>query len=164
MSRAKKRLSFEAQKPLHWREGIWRVAHYPPVGGGPWPMYRWHPSVDTVCELLLGSSVRNEEGQIVGVRYPKPRERHAIYREGLELIEVFREKKDLFALALYRRQVTRRGDIAHDRLFLSLANSFRLSCAEWAALSVRMPTGSRVRNECLRRARTEPQGFLACAA
>src|SRR5437588_3823956 len=45
------------------------------------------------------------------------------------LVETFRDRQDLFELAIYRRQVSE-GDISMDKLFFEVAESFDLTYAE----------------------------------
>ncbi len=115
-------------------------------------MYRHKPSIHLLCEPLLGSSIRNQGGKIVGVKYPTLSRRIEIYREGIELVSVFMEKSDLFALAVYRRYVTQRGGVPIDLLLFNLALELTLSPDEWKMLQMRMPDKAPIHDACLRRA------------
>lgn len=121
---------------------------------GPTPMSRWHPTINTVCERLLGaSSCYLDDGEIKWgrARYLGFDEAMLVYREGLELIAVFKERSDLLSLAMFRRQVTVEGDISLDGLFLELAEEFDppLTPEEWGDLAVRMPQNSWILATCL---------------
>ncbi len=125
----------------------------------PTPSYRYKPSMNSICEPLLGTSLRRDS-KIVGVSYPKLSDRLRIYREGIELIKIFNERDDLFALAMYRRQVTYRGGIPADELFFNLACDAELSKAEWHELALRMPDRALIYHACVRRA-TLPREIMA---
>lgn len=153
----------------HWDKdgGQWFVSPEVPKKG-PIPMYRWRPSVSTICEPLLGTSLYGTKADgthgIVGVSYPKTKRRHLLYREALELVIIFKQRADLFTLAIYRRQVTREGGIPLDELFLEVAETFRLSPREWSDLAIRMPKRSAIRKTCLERAKVSSVSVLALAA
>lgn len=119
-------------------------------------MLRWKPNMDAICESLLGTSIatwKGKEQKITGVRYPTMERRLLIYREGLELVFVFKDRIDLFTLAVYRRQVTIHGDCPLDGLFLRAAEMFDLSSQEWGDIARRMPKHSKIKSICARRAR-----------
>lgn len=118
----------------------------------PTRMYRYKPSISSICGPLMGSSVRDAAGTITGVRFPPLAIRTSIYREALELVHVFREYEDLFTLAVYRRQVCEEG-LVIDQLFIELADAAGFTPAQWRELSLRMPDGSPIRRECERRGR-----------
>ena len=132
--------------------GRWYVSQTPPANGEPHKMYRHKPSMHLLCEPLLGSSIRNAAGEIIGVKYPSLSRRIEIYREGIEIISVFREKCDMFSLAVYRRYVTQRGGVPTDLLLFNLALALELSPEEWEMLRLRMPEKSPIRGACFRRA------------
>jgi hypothetical protein len=132
--------------------GKWYVSQTPPANGEPRKMYRHKPSMHLLCEPLLGSSIRNAAGKIVGVRYPTLSRRMEIYREGIELISVFMEKSDVFALAVYRRYVTQRGGVPIDLLLFNLALDLNFSVEDWEMLRVRMPDKAPIYDACFRRA------------
>lgn len=100
----------------------------------------------------MGTSIKNSEGTIVGVKYPSLARRLAVYEEGLNLIAVFKERDDLFTLAVYRRQVHTTCGISLDTRFLQLAEQFALTALEWEMLAVRMPEGSSIYARCRARA------------
>ncbi|MGE5541221.1 MAG: hypothetical protein ACM3TU_02970 [Bacillota bacterium] len=131
--------------------GLWYTAQTLSKDGSPTPMHRHKPHVRDICGPLMGTSIRRE-GVTVGVKYPCLDDRLRIYREGLELVYVFREYKDLLDLAVYRRQVTRRGGIPLDRLFYELACAAEFLPTAWAMLAQRMPDRAPIRDMCLRHA------------
>lgn len=144
-------------KTPRWNEGsgIWHVSPTVPKNG-PTPMSRWLPSVNALCEPLMGVPIYQydlaaNQLKIVGVKYLKTRRRHLLYREALELVKVAQKRDELFTLALYRRQVTREGGIPLDTLFLDLAETFNLTPSEWLILAERMPRRSEVRRICFER-------------
>lgn len=140
--------------------GLWYVSPTVPKDGSPTPMYRHKPTISSICEPLFGTSIRRN-GRIVGVSYPRLDDRLRIYREGIELIRVFRECTDLFTLATHRRQVTRRGGIPLDRLFFELACEAGLSRTQWEVLALRMPDRAPIYEACLDRARVTPEAMAA---
>jgi hypothetical protein len=145
-------MTLEKRPSLNMDPGKRYVVQTAPIFG-PWKMY-WHkPSIHQLCEPLLGSSVLNGSGIITGVQYPFTARRFEIYRKGIEVIAVFKEVTDLFALAVYRRYVTQRGGIPMDLLFFNLALSAGLKKAEWEMLGERMPDRSPIREACFQRAR-----------
>lgn len=117
----------------------------------PTAMYRHRPRIPDICASLLGVPVRIN-GEIVGVRYPRLDTRLRVYREGIELIVVFRDYEELITLAMYRRQVTRRGGIPLDLLFFNLACEAGFTGAQWQQLAERMPDRAPIRAACLHRA------------
>ena len=111
------------------------------------------PNINVLCYTLLGSSTYNVDGKIVGVTYPSLTRRLEIYREGIEIVSVTREKSDLFSLAVYRRYITRRIGLPLDEMLFNLAIDLRFSFDEWLQLEVRMPDKSWIRGACANRAR-----------
>jgi len=91
----------------------------------------------------MGRSVYDANGKVKWVEYPTLTRRLQIYREGLELIIVFRDYDDLFALAVYpplcnpavRNQNGR--DILHARLEAGLTPE-RWEISQDACLTVRL--------------------------
>lgn len=153
----------------HWNvgRGLWYPSSSVP-SDKPTPLVRWRPTIDAVCERLLGSSTyfEDESGARRGcVRYLSLETGTLLYREALELIIVFRQRSDLFSLATYRRQLTTEGDIDLDGLFLELAEECvpALSCEEWDMLAERMPKNSKILAICQERAH-EPLGAEERAA
>jgi hypothetical protein len=132
--------------------GLWYVSQTVPKDGSPTPMYRHKPTMNSICCPLLGTTVRNPDRTIAGVKYPRFEDACDIYREGLELVHVFRDYSDLFALAMYRRQVSEYGLIL-DQLFLELARDADFSTESWGMLALRMPEGTPVHEICLRKAK-----------
>jgi hypothetical protein len=138
--------------------GVWYPAPFTPAGE-PTPMQEWHPTINAICEPLLGSSQhyeqKSEDGSDIKIRffavYPQMDRRLRIYREALHLVRVYRRAADLLMLAVYRRQVTEEGDIWLDDQFIELADGFSLSRDSWAALAERMPKRSKIRRTCLKR-------------
>jgi hypothetical protein len=130
-------------------------------------MLRWRPSVNSICEPLLGASmyaaVENDR-KIIGVRFPEMESRLQIFHEGLELVWVFRRRTDLFALATYRRQVTETGDMPLDILLLLMADRLNLSTDNWKRFAERMPDDSWVKQECEKRSVPVTCELLAVAA
>ena len=124
-------------------------------------MERYRPSVNQICEPLLGSSIRTKEGIITGVSYPPLARRLALFREGLELVIVFKRVEDLFTLATYRRQVTQRGGLPLDRLLFETARTLGLTKTEWQHLAERMPEKAPIRAACLLEAAPESQKVAA---
>lgn len=122
-------------------------------------MYRYKPTINSICEPLLGTSIRDQTGAITGVRYPTLAERCRIYREGLEVVYVFRDYEDLCTLAMYRRQVSDTGMVL-DQLFLELAYAASFTRDQWQELLVRMPADTPIHAVCLKRAR-EPVPIAA---
>jgi hypothetical protein len=136
----------------------------------PTPMYRHYPTINNICEPLLGSPVYSLVGveveqsdgskkveqvyKIVGVKYPTWSRRHAIYREAMELVNVLRHKSDFFNLAVYRRQVTVTTGIPLDELFIIIGDALDISRKGWEDIAVRMPKGTWVHKACLHRAAT----------
>ena len=119
--------------------GLWYTS--PTIGkDGKMTLYRWRPTVNFVCEPLM----------LMDLRLAR---RRLLYREALELVIVFKQRSDLFTLALHRRQVATYG-IPLDHLFLSVAEGFDppLSAEEWRRLAERMPEKSFVRKACLEHA------------
>lgn len=131
--------------------GIWYVSQGSPHGDAPTSTYRYKPTINSICEPLLGTSVRDSTGAICGVRYPTFVECCRIYREGLEVVHVFRDYEDLFTLAMYRRQVSDAG-IVLDMLFLELAHAAALTPLQWQELLVRMPPDTPIHAVCLSKA------------
>lgn len=131
--------------------GLWYVRQGMHDTSKPTPMYRHKPTINSICEPLLGTSIRGTEGSIVGVRYPSFPESCRIYREGLEVVHVFRDYDDLFTLAMYRRQVADTG-IVLDMLFLELAIAARFTSEQWEELRIRMPINTPIYDACARRA------------
>jgi hypothetical protein len=141
------------QRPSWDRNGgIWYVSQVIPKDGTPTPMYRHKPSIGQICGPLMGTSIRTAGGCICSVRYPEFSERLRLYREGMELVVVFKEYADLFTLALYRRQVCEE-DIQMDVLFFNLALEAGFQKSQWDSLAQRMPECSWIRGACERRAR-----------
>lgn len=140
--------------------GLRYVSQTVPKDGSPTPMYRHKPLMYSVCSPLLGTPVRNADRVIVGVKYPRFEDACDIYREGLELIRVFRDADDLFALAMYRRQISMRG-LVLDQLFLELAHDAVLKPEAWGMLAVRMPEGTPIHEICLRKAAMRPAAIAA---
>lgn len=138
--------------------GVWYPAPFTPAGK-PTPMQEWRPTINAICEPLLGSSQRYEEKGVAGegskIRsiavYPTLDRCLRIYREALHVVRVYRKQEDLLMLAVYRRQVTVEGDIWLDEPFIELADTLGLSRDSWAALAARMPKRSRIRRICLKR-------------
>lgn len=114
-------------------------------------MYRHRPTINSICEPLLGTPIRDRTGAVTGVRYPMLAERCRIYRESLEVVYVFRDYEDLFTLAMYRRQVSDTGMFL-DLLFLELALAASLTPEQWQELLIRMPEDTPIRRACERRA------------
>ncbi|HEX5774898.1 MAG TPA: hypothetical protein VFY28_02990 [Candidatus Paceibacterota bacterium] len=140
--------------------GNWYVSQTVPKNGSPTPMYRHKPRIADICGPLMGTSVR-KNGVVVGVKYPCLSDRLRIYREGLELVYVFREYRDLLDLAVYRRQVTHRGGMPLDRLFYELACEAQFLPAQWKMLAERMPDRAPIYAECLRHAAILPAALAA---
>ncbi len=133
---------WDAERPLYY------VQQTPPKEGESWKMHRWLPTVNGICDPLLGHSERDRAtGKISGVRYPRIARRYAMYREALELISVTRRKDDLLTLAMYRRQVSL-SHLSVDRLFLALGEDLGLTPPEWERIAVRMPQDSPVEAAC----------------
>jgi len=101
-----------------------------------------------ICGALDGRSVYDANGKVKWVEYPTLTRRLQIYREGLELIIVFRDYDDLFALAVYRRYVTQRCGIKMDEIFFTLALEAGLTPERWEDLARRMPDRSLIRGQC----------------
>ncbi|MDB5189551.1 MAG: hypothetical protein JWL82_508 [Parcubacteria group bacterium] len=141
--------------------GLWYVSQTVPKDGSPTPMYRHKPSINDICAPLFGSSIKDTNGKITGVRYPRLEERYRLFREGIELVKVFRDYSDLFTLAKHRRQVTRRGGIPMDILFFNLACEARFSKKEWEMIATRMPDRSPIYSACWRRATLGPEILAA---
>ena len=143
--------------------GRWYVSQTVPRDGSPRKMYRHKPSINLICESLLGSSVRDKNGRICGVAYPTLSRRCEIYREGIEIVTVFQDYRDLFSLAVYRRYVTQCGGIPMDMLFFNLAMKGDFSREDWEILALRMPEYADIRAACLRRAYIGTERFKAAA-
>ena len=147
-----------------WNEepGIWYVRQG--AGGNkPAAMYRWHPTINAICEPLLGASVRVREEEvidgvtqvkeiIIGVDYPRKIRRLRLFKEALDVVRIFRNQEDLFTLAVYRRQVTKTGNMHLDPAFIELAETFDLLAEDWRKLAERMPRRSRILAHCEARA------------
>lgn len=151
-----------------WNEGngLWYI--YPDYSRRPLEMNRYFPSVNLVCFQLWGTPIRKRdpltlEFETVGVNYPLFRERCMLFLEGIELVKVTRNREELFTLASYRRQVTRKGGLPLDRLLLMLAESFNPQHEEWETLAGRMPERSEIRCICEERGQSASK-MLAEAA
>lgn len=132
---------WDAERPLYY-------AIPPRKEGDPWPMRRFFPTINGICEPLLGHSERDlKTGKITGVRYPRMARRYAMYREALELVAIVRRKDDLLTLAMYRRQVSQ-SHLSLDLLFLALGEDMGLTPPEWERIAVRMPHDSPIENVC----------------
>lgn len=159
---------YECMHPLRrprWDNdgGLWYCVQGASTDGAPTKLYRHKPSVNHICEPLLGTSLRNEKGKIIGVKYPTLAERLKIYREGIEVVRVFKDYDDLVTLAMYRRQVTRRGGIHIDLLFFNLACDAHFPQTTWAMLAERMPDRAPIYQACRRRATLGPSRLEAVA-
>jgi hypothetical protein len=139
--------------------GKWYVEQGVPPNGMASQMKRFKPTINSICDELMGTTLHEsyeEDGKlkwrICGVRYPEPSRQFELYREGIELVRVFKEKDDLICLAGYRRQVTEPGDYHMDVLFFNLGVELGLTREEWKNLHERMPEGSWVQGACYRRA------------
>ena len=135
--------------------GIWYVLQGMQCTDAPTPMYLHKPTINSICEPLLGTSVRDASGLISGVRYPSFSDACRIYREGLEVVHVFRDYEDLFTLAMYRRQIADTG-ILLDMLFIHLALAAGFTPAQWQELLVRMPVDTPIYAACARRSQESP--------
>ena len=113
-------------------------------------LVRWKPTIQHVCDSLMGTSTL--VNGVRQVKFPTLARRMAIYEEGLNLISVFGDRDDLFTLAVYRRQVRPIGSISLDSRFLELAEALNLSRTEWEMLAARMPADSRIKSICEHRA------------
>lgn len=139
-----KRPRWDAERPLYY------VAPYPPRDGGPWKMNRWFPTVNSICEPLLGHSVRDRKNdRIVAVKYPPMASKYRMYREALELVAITKNRSELLTIAVYRRNVSP-GHLELDRLFIALGD--RLEGTPWDLIKVRMPHNTWVRAQCVVRA------------
>ncbi|HEX2792115.1 MAG TPA: hypothetical protein VHO23_00110 [Candidatus Paceibacterota bacterium] len=118
-------------------------------------LVRWKPSVRHICGPLMGTTkTRGDSSRFA--RYPHLDERLALYQEGLEVVEVFRDPDDVFALALYRRQLTNPDEpedrgYAIDSAFFALAKELlgRGGIRAWRQLARRMPRHAPIRGWCL---------------
>lgn len=149
------------QRPRWDRDGgIWYVAQTVPKDGSPTPMYRHKPTISDICGPLMGTPFRRG-GEIMGAKFPSLNDRLRMYREGLELVRVFRDYRDLLDLAVYRRQVTRRGGIPLDGLFYELSCEAAFPPAIWKMLAERMPERAPVRAACMRHASSGARALAA---
>lgn len=145
--------------------GLWYPSSFIPKNG-PQQMVRFWPTINAICEPLMGSSKAYpvNGGTKYHVTYPSKERCFGIYREAVELIKSRRVREDLFILSIYRRQVTEEGDIWLDELFFELAETFALTPEEWGVLALRMPRCSRIRRLCLKRAHLPREVPLPLAA
>lgn len=110
---------------------------------------RTPPDIRTMCAPLMGISI-----EVDGKRQLKelsPEDRLACYTRAFRVLERWRVRKDLFRLALYRRQLAEQYNLTVDSLFMDVALSMQpaLSAREWRDLSVRMPEDSGIRKLCI---------------
>ncbi len=133
--------------------GKWYVSSTPPRNGEPWKMERWKPSINAICEPLLGSTRRSRETNLIEVRYPTPDRAIELYCEGIELVRVFGEPSDLVSLALHRTYVAPDwlDDNWMDVAFFNTAIDLGIHGIQWLSLAERMPEHSWIRGACVRR-------------
>ncbi|MBP6860018.1 MAG: hypothetical protein KBC38_00435 [Candidatus Pacebacteria bacterium] len=149
-----KRPRWDAERPLYY------VQPTPPKDCGPWKMNRWFPTVNSICEPLLGHSVRDRAtGKIDGVRYPPMAAKYRMYREALELVAVTGNRSELLTIAVYRRNVSL-GNLELDKLLVALGDRF--ADTPWELIQVRMPHGTWVEAQCMLRA-NEARAVLIAA-
>jgi hypothetical protein len=110
------------------------------------------PSIRVLCGPLMGTSrYDSHTGAICGVNYPIRSRRIELYREALRVLLIFRDREDLFHLALYRRQITSIASAKYDSIYMKCLRRAvpALSQKDWRRIAKRMPRHAHIRKECL---------------
>lgn len=123
-------------------------------------LVRHKPNVRHICGPLMGSTKTRADGSKYA-QYPQLNERLALYQEGLEVVKVFRDPDDVFALALYRRQLVGPGEpcdrgfpVDHEFFVLAECLLGLENTHIWHQLAGRMPHDAPIRDWCLAHARS----------
>ena len=152
------RPSWDRNGGLWVTEGTLRGNHSRKPGEGIEKLVRIPANINVICEPLMGGSHRRSDGTVYAT-YPPLTQRLSIYREALEAVLVFGYRTDhILALALFRRQVTRRGGVPYDYFFFECMTRSAedldrdQAVCLWSDLVARMPDRAPIRSWCLRRA------------